>query len=563
MNLSSYPHLVKEWHPTKNGELTPKNFTFGSNKKIWWQCSKKHNFESIIRSRTIQKSGCPYCSGRKASQNNNLLVSFPETAKEWHPIKNGKLRPSDFTRGSDKKIWWLCPKNHSYEARISQRTRKKQPNNCPYCSGQKVGKDNNLLFLFPDIAKEWHPTKNGKLMPNEVTRGSEKKVWWLCSKNHSYEAMISNRTTKNSGCPLCSNQSSQPEIRILCELKWVFDEVVNRYKLKGVEIDIYLPNLNVGIEYDGKYWHKNIKEVDLKKNDFLLSQKINLIRVREYPLSSLSENDLIVNTPIDKSDIDNILKKICPIASENQKKKINNYLIKSSFVNEQLFNKYISYFPSPFPENSLEKTHKLVSSEWDYEKNNPLTPKNFSFGSAIKVWWLCPEGHSYDSTINSRTRGGHCPICSGHRVGKDNNLLFLFPDIAKEWHPTKNGKLRPNEFTRGSEKKVWWLCSKGHSYSSAIGGRTGRNRGCPYCSGREASDDNNLLILFPKVAKEWHPTKNKGLTPSKVTSKSSKKAWWLCPKGHNYKTVINYRTGKNTGCPYCAGQKSLNLDLFK
>ena len=37
MKLTPYPHLVKEWHPTKNGDLTPKDVTYGSNKKVWWR----------------------------------------------------------------------------------------------------------------------------------------------------------------------------------------------------------------------------------------------------------------------------------------------------------------------------------------------------------------------------------------------------------------------------------------------------------------------------------------------------------------------------------------------
>ena len=41
--------------------------------------------------------------------------------------------------------------------------------------------------------------------------------------------------------------------------------------------------------------------------------------------------------------------------------------------------------------------------------------------------------------------------------------LSLYPDLVKEWHPTKNGDLTPNDFTHGSGKKVWWLCPKGLS----------------------------------------------------------------------------------------------------
>ena len=172
---------------------------------------------------------------------------------------------------------------------------------------------------------------------------------------------------------------------------------------------------------------------------------------------------------------------------------------------------------------------------------------------------MCPKGHSYNSSISHRTnkkepRG--CPYCSGQKVGEDNNLLVLFPNISKEWHPTKNEDLTPKDFTSGTKKKVWWLCPKGHDFESSINKRTKVNpSGCPYCSGRYPSQDNNLLVLFPNISKEWHPTKNGDLTPKDVTSGTTKKIWWLCPKGHSYESVVGYRTTRNWGCPYCSGRK--------
>jgi hypothetical protein len=99
--------------------------------------------------------------------------------------------------------------------------------------------------------------------------------------------------------------------------------------------------------------------------------------------------------------------------------KIGFYLNKYSFVNEELFKTYRSYFPSPFPENSLLKTHPFPSSEWDYEKNHPLKPENFSFGSDTKAWWNCSKGHSYETVIKYRTNKNGptgCPYCSGRKT---------------------------------------------------------------------------------------------------------------------------------------------------
>ena len=62
----------------------------------------------------------------------------------------------------------------------------------------------NLQKLCPDLAKEWHPTKNGNLKPKKVTPNSNKKVWWLCSKNknHEWQATICHRNNDN-GCLHC------------------------------------------------------------------------------------------------------------------------------------------------------------------------------------------------------------------------------------------------------------------------------------------------------------------------------------------------------------------------
>ena len=485
--LSSYLELVKEWHPTMNGDLTPENVTYGSKKKIWWLCSNGHEFESMPNSRTSRKSGCGYCSGRKLSEKNNLLKTFPELSKEWHTTKNKSLTPKDISYSSGKKVWWLCPKGHAYYSTVSNRTSKNatgcpecsgnkvgEDNNlqalfpeiakewhptknrdltpkdvvygtrrkvwwlcpkghdydapinsrtgsntkCPYCSGRRVGEDNNLLFVFPKIAKEWHPTKNGNLTPKDITSKSDKKVWWLCSKGHSFQSVIKNRTLNKSLCPQCSNQSSEPEIRILSEMKWFFDKVLSRYKFDGVEIDIYIPEFNLGIEYDGKYWHRENEKLDLEKNQFLLSNNINLIRVREYPLKSLSPKDIILKFKhsLEKKHLDEIVKKLYPFVNQNIKEKINSYFKKTSFVNDELFKTYRSYFPSPFPEKSLLSTHPSIATQWDYDKNYPLRPENFSFGSGKKMWWNCSNGHSYEATLNHRTSGNGCPFCSGRKT---------------------------------------------------------------------------------------------------------------------------------------------------
>ncbi len=208
--VADFPELVKEWHPTKNDDLQLKEITAGSGKKIWWKCKKEsdHEWEARPADRTHKHSGCPYCRGLQASITNSLATRFPDIAKEWHPTKNGELTPDKIVAGSNKKVWWKCTKgpDHEWEATLSDRTLKQSK--CPLCAGRKVSVTNSLANLYPEIAKEWHPTTNGKLKPQDIVSGTHKKVWWKCLKgpDHEWEAQVKSRTQRGDGCPFCDGK---------------------------------------------------------------------------------------------------------------------------------------------------------------------------------------------------------------------------------------------------------------------------------------------------------------------------------------------------------------------
>jgi hypothetical protein len=123
------------------------------------------------------------------------------------------------------------------------------------------------------------------------------------------------------------------------------------------------------------------------------------------------------------------------------------------------------------------------------------------------------------------------------------NLQILNPLLAKEWYPAKNGRLTPKDVTPMSHKKVWWQCEKGHEWESIISNRSSKGRSCPYCSNQKACEDNCLATVNPKLAKEWHPTKNGNLTPYDVTPGSSRKmVWWQCKKGHEWEALVKSRS---------------------
>lgn len=201
-------------------------------------------------------------------------------------------------------------------------------------------------------------------------------------------------------------------------------------------------------------------------------------------------------------------------------------------------------------EVSLAILNPKLTEEWDIGKNHTLQPCDVRIHSHKKVWWRCRNGHGYNVAIDRRSAGEGCPYCSGHRTSNENCLATLDPNLAKEWHPTKNGTLTPKGFTCGSHKKVLWLCKKGHSYVAAINQRS-EGRGCPYCVGKKVCRDNCLATLNPQLAKEWNYNKNKKVTPETVTCNSSKTVWWTCKKKHEYLAKISSRNQVGVGCPQC------------
>ena len=217
-------------------------------------------------------------------------------------------------------------------------------------------KQRSLAVVFPDLAKEWHPEKNGRLLPTQVTPYAPKTVWWRGVCGHEWTAQISQRSG-GFGCPICSGK-----------------------------------RVAAGI-------------------------------------------------------------------------------------------------------NDLQTTHPDLAKEWHPSKNGNKTAQSVTYGSSKRVWWLCSEcATEWKAAPKERSAGkGNCPECTKKAVRKNairmnaakgNSLAEKSPDLAKEWHPTKNGEFSPDRVATYSNLKFWWVCSEGHEYDVSPLDRS-YGSGCPYCSGRK------------------------------------------------------------------------------
>jgi len=423
----THPELAAEWHPTKNSDLLPDKVPAGSSKEVWWQCSKglDHEWQATVVKRTTERQGCPFCAGRKASVTNSLASRFPEVAAEWHPTKNEDLTPNKVVAGSNKSFWWRCAMASDHEWQAKV-TDRIRGNGCPACSGRIATPATCLRALHPQLADQWHPERNGALTPDNVRPGSNEKVWWQCPKggDHVWQAMVCNRT-RGRNCPFCAGK----KVSITNALASLFPEVASQ-------------------------WHPT-------KNGAILPDQV--------------------------------------VAGSNQQ------------------------FWWHCPEGP---DHEWQAQPCDRTKKNPTG----------------------------------CPFCSGQVVSITNSLTSLFPAVAAQWHPTKNGELTPDKILAGTHKSFWWQCPDcpDHEWQAPVVNRTRAATGCPSCCGLKVAISNSLASLFPDIAAQWHPTKNGNLTPEQVVAGSNKQAWWKCLDGpdHEWQAPPSNRTYSNQfSCPFCIGKR--------
>ena len=194
------PKLSREWNYEKNGNLSPFDVFPNSVILVWWKCKRGHEWQALISNRNNLKQSCPYCTSKKVNDENCLLKINPKLSKSWS--SKNKINPSQVFPNSNEKFWWKCEVcNNEWSATVNSRT---CGTGCPYCCGQKVCDANSLGVLNPNLAKEWHPTKNLKWTAKHFTINSSKKVWWKCSVcGKSWQATIANRSACGTGCPRC------------------------------------------------------------------------------------------------------------------------------------------------------------------------------------------------------------------------------------------------------------------------------------------------------------------------------------------------------------------------
>ena len=394
------PELAKEWDWEKNGDLRPEHVTANSGKKVWWKCSKGHEWQAVIASRN-GGNGCPVCNSERAT-------SYPEYVLEYylkkygldviHPYREKGYELDIYIPAKkiaveyDGAVWHKnrtkkdleknlkCKKDDIVLYRIRQGLLSLNDTSIDYIVQERqqnllevlkevldkiivadvdvdlerdaieienlreyTEKERSILSLNSELAKEWNYEKNGKLKPENFLANSGKKVWWKCSQGHEWQATIANRNSGN-GCPYCSG-----------------NKVYKGYN----DLETINPNL--------------AKEWNYARNGNLIPANVTANSNKRVWWKCHKGHEWI--TPISYRNNGGG----CPICSG--KKVLEGY-------------------------NDLQTNNPILASEWDYEKNNGLKPTEVTPNSHKKVWWKCSQGHEWEAMIKNRNNGSGCPKCA-------------------------------------------------------------------------------------------------------------------------------------------------------
>lgn len=298
-----FPSLVLEWNYALN-DKKPYEVTKGSHYKAHWVCINGHNWQAKVNDR-CNGNGCLQCYKDKASSsNNNILNTHPEVAVQWD-YDNNIGTPKDYSSGSSYNAAWICDYGHLWTARVSDRCGKKLTG-CPICSKMRHFKNGkSLLETHPKLIEEWDYSKN-PISPDRVSHGSSNKVNWKCKLGHSWNAVIADRSRGKSNCPTCSSQRytsvAEKQIKKILASKGLTVIESDRKTLKGREIDLLVPDLFIGIEFNGVYWHTEDNGKDslyhYKKYKDAKDNGITLIQIWEDDWNS--KQDVVVELLLNK-----------------------------------------------------------------------------------------------------------------------------------------------------------------------------------------------------------------------------------------------------------------------
>ncbi|MFD4231381.1 zinc-ribbon domain-containing protein [Streptomyces sp. NPDC058545] len=427
-----------------------------------------------------------------------------------------------------------------------------------------MGYGNDLATRFPEVAREWHPTRNGDLHPDHIAPKSNRKVWWLGRCGHPWQAVVANRTGRmRSGCPYCANQ----------KVGFGNDLATRHPKLAAEWHPIRNGELTPDqVPYGARrnmWWRcasgHEWRAMVFKRSAGSSCDRCKLIGVSEVELRAFTELHHVLDGHLS------------PLTHDARLKTSTRQRLRVDMIFGDIAVEYDGfYWHRDKDTRDRDKTARLRRAGYKvirvrehplpltgpYDTTAPRAANAHHVAAAVLQKMIdedflpsatarqAAEAYLAAGRLIAQEEADHTVNALRGRNYGPRSLAAQFPLIAEQWHPHLNGELSPQQVTARSGKEVWWLCVAGHAWRAKVDQRVGKQTGCGFCSGRYATETTSLATRRPDLAAQWHATLNGTLTPAHVTLHTRRVVWWLCKAGHAVEDSVANRA-KGMVCQDC------------
>lgn len=477
-----------------------------------------------------------------------LFDENPDLLNLWSEANASNINESLISSWSiSPKYLWKCDEGHEYSASPSYMSNGQR---CPYCAGKRVLDGfNDLACKEPEKSAFFDGDHNSKTA-HEVLAGSSKKVSWICGEGHRWQQAPLQFKPK-SGCPVCKKRQI---ISGQNDLATTHPELASQYSSANTKAVTQIGS-NSARKVDwvcglGHEWSAVVREREGGKGCPVCSRNKIVAGVNDF---AFEHPELVAEWDFEAND-----KEPTKVASGSGyrahwvcglgHKWVTPVYRRSNgrgciyCANREVWKGY----------NDLESRYPEIASEWDDEKNE-TSPREVLYGSHKKAFFRCPEGHSYESKIESRTlNGSKCLVCLGYQVEPGvNDLLSQRPKLASRWS-SQNSVTPDKVYMNSVTKKYVFECEIGHEY--LVAPRNASVEYCPTCSNKEfKAGFNDLRTANKQLAAEFVSC-GKQTDPSLVPYWLNKQAQWKCQRGHTWSAAVRDRALGNN-CPFCTSKR--------
>ena len=276
---SPKPHAkyVVEVFNINGFDIKPLESYVNANTKTIHQCMKCNNKWMVCPSSVVNhKSGCPKCT--------NKIPSQKEYNSRVRKASQNTVIPLELYNGIHTKIMHKCMQcNYKWKVQPSSVVNLKTK--CPKCAGQAKPTQKEYESKVEKIS-------NGNLKVLGPYIGAFVKIKHKCVKcSNKWDVTPDSITNAKSGCPNCCYSKNYSQMAIDC-FEYISRKTVckiqhaknkGEYKINGYKIDGYIPELNIGIEFHGDYWHRKDWRTFVKScvRDWDISKYLKLIVIWE------------------------------------------------------------------------------------------------------------------------------------------------------------------------------------------------------------------------------------------------------------------------------------------